>query len=136
MSRCVTSSIPKKLSIAAAVIFYCSGCLERSVELPGCWTLSNLRQGMHFDGEFVIIASKGIRHLMHPVSCEGTSVIANIPNNVLGYDPDKEEDETVSVFYIVKAKGVVDGEAEGRPMVTLNRVTDVRRHNPSWLRTF
>lgn len=75
------------------------------------------------------------RPLMSPVNCEGTSVIANIPDGSLGYNPSDERDKTEPVFFRAKVEGVVDGTAQGRPMVTLKKVGDVVRFKPSWLKS-
>ena len=111
-----------------------AGCSKSRVDLGQCWSPADLKQGTRFSGEATIMAGIDTRPLMSPVTCEGTSVIANIPDGSLGYAPSHEKDETEPVFFRAKVEGVVDGTAQGRPMVTLDKVHDVVRVRPSWLK--
>lgn len=111
-----------------------AGCSTGRVELGQCWSPAELKLGTKFSGEATIMAGIDTRPLMSPVTCEGTSVIAKIPDGSLGYNPNHERDATEPVFFRARVEGVVDGTAQGRPMVNLNKVNGVVRIKPSWLK--
>ena len=134
MPRRISESPSGRVSVIISVALCIGGCAPRHVNLDHCWSISELKEGYQLSGNVIIMASIFTRPLMSPVACEGTSVIANTPHDSLRFRPNESKDPTESVFFRAKIEGVVRGTAQGRPMVVLNKVDDVVRVKPSWLK--
>lgn len=122
--------LPVVLSLAIAI----SGCKPSHIDLNHCWNIGELKEGSAISGEAILTTSKFTRTLMSPVSCEGTSVIADTPLDSLKFRPEMQRDPTESAFFQAKVEGVVKGSQQGRPMVILSKVDNVSRVQPRWLK--
>ena len=71
---------------------------------------------------------------MLPVKCEGTGVIAEIPDGTLSIHSGSSNDSTETTFFQANVDGVVKGTAQGRPIVVLKKIDNVAKIRPAWLR--